>query len=103
MSEGKVRPNKLGQYFVNSQSGGANSNEPRIKFVTPMAQAVELAKSELKEEETGVPGSNVANKRTHSKKRANKSKGSTKKKATKRKAPSKQPVNNKKRKVDIFK
>ncbi len=50
MSEGKLRPNKGGQYVVNEQSGGANSDKPRIKFVTPVAQAVELAKSELKEE-----------------------------------------------------
>lgn len=54
MSEGKIKPNDRGKYFVNSQSGGANSNEPRIQFVTPIAQAIELAKSQLKEEETGA-------------------------------------------------
>jgi hypothetical protein len=53
MTEGKTMPNQKGQYLVNSlQSGGSGGDpEPKIKVVTPVAQAVELAKSELARED----------------------------------------------------
>ncbi len=52
MSKGKTRPDKYGHYFIGSvQTGGNKSSEPSIKFVTPMAHAVELAKSDLKHQE----------------------------------------------------
>ena len=51
MAEGKLKPNAKGTYAVDTvQSGGASSEEPLIKMVTPAAQAVDLAKSELEEE-----------------------------------------------------
>ena len=49
MAEGKVRPNHKGHYVVEDKQVGSGSREPEIKFVTPIAQAVELAKSELKD------------------------------------------------------
>jgi len=51
MVSGKTRQNGRGKYVVNSNQTGGNSSDPPVKFVTPVAQAVELAKSELKEEE----------------------------------------------------
>lgn len=49
MAEGKLRPNYKGQYIVGKEQSGGTVREPTIQFVTPIAQAVELAKSELKE------------------------------------------------------
>ncbi len=52
MAKGKTRPDKDGHYFIGSvQTGGNTPSEPSIKFVTPTAHAVELARSELKHEE----------------------------------------------------
>ena len=48
MAEGKLRPNHKGHYIVNDVQYGSGSREPEIRFVTPLAQTVELAKSELK-------------------------------------------------------
>ena len=51
MAEGKTNPNHRGQYLVDSiQSGGDADLSSKIKVVTPVAQAVELAKSELAQE-----------------------------------------------------
>ena len=50
MAEGKLRPNNKGHYIVESTLTGNGSTEPEIKFVTPIAQDIELAKSELKED-----------------------------------------------------
>ncbi len=85
MSKGKTKPDKYGHYFVDSvQRGGNNPPEPSIQFVTPTAQAVELAKSELKHQEDGrnlnkrrAPS---ANKKTHNKKIRTSPKKVTKKK-----------------------
>ena len=49
MAEGKLQPAFLGKYLVSAEQSGGKSNEPNVKFVTPVAQAVELAKSELKD------------------------------------------------------
>ena len=50
MADGKLLPNRDGKFVVDdgNQSGGS-SLDPSIKFVTSVAQDVELAKSELKE------------------------------------------------------
>ena len=50
MADGKLRPNPRGKYVIGANQSGGTSKEPTVKFVTPMAQAVELAKSEMKEE-----------------------------------------------------
>ena len=56
MAEGKARRNIIsgieGYYVVDSiQNGGGKTHDIPVKMVTPVAQAVELAKSELEEEE----------------------------------------------------
>ena len=48
MAEGKLKPDHKGNYVVEKIQTGGVSKEPTIQFVTPVAQAVELAKSELK-------------------------------------------------------
>ena len=48
MAEGKLRPNHKGHYIVHNKQEGDGVKEPKIEWVTPLAQAVELAKSELK-------------------------------------------------------
>ncbi len=64
MSKGKTRPDKYGHYFIGSvQTGGNKPSEPSIKFVTPMAHAVELAKSDLKHQEGDMNASRRAPKR----------------------------------------
>lgn len=51
MAEGKTNPDRQGHYRVDSlQSGGEDRLNTKIKVVTPVAQAVELAKSELAQE-----------------------------------------------------
>lgn len=64
MSEGKKRLNHKGHYIVDrSQIGGA-AEEPEIKFVTPIAQDIELAKSELKDNRNArINGKTKVNKR----------------------------------------
>ena len=47
MAEGKLKPNHKGQYVVEKIQMGGTMKEPTINFVTPVAQAVELAKSEV--------------------------------------------------------
>jgi hypothetical protein len=48
MAKGLVHPDVNGRYRVGHvQSGGTKSDEPQIQMVTPVAQAIELAKSEL--------------------------------------------------------
>ena len=49
MAEGKLRPNPGGKYSVNGNQSGGGSREPMVRFVTPLAQDVELAKSELRD------------------------------------------------------
>lgn len=49
MSEGRARPNHKGRYVVGSGSRHRmTSDTPEIKMVTPVAQAVEMARSELR-------------------------------------------------------
>ena len=47
MAEGKLKPNHKGQYVVDKIQMGGSSNEPTIHVVTPVAQVVEQAKSEV--------------------------------------------------------
>lgn len=55
MTEGKTTPNRKGLYLVDSiQSGGKTQVGSKIKVVTPVAHAVELAKSELAQERKDV-------------------------------------------------
>ena len=55
MAEGKVRPNHKGHYIVEEIQVGSGSREPEINFVTPVAQDIELAKSELKANKGQLP------------------------------------------------
>jgi len=48
MAEGKVIPNHKGHYIVSDVQTGGDSRVPDIRFVTPVARDIELAKSELK-------------------------------------------------------
>jgi hypothetical protein len=56
ISEGRVRPDHKGRYIVGSGSiqrtTSKTAEHPKVTLVTPVAQAVEMAKSEL-ERETG--------------------------------------------------
>ena len=56
ISEGRVRPDHKGRYIVGSGSihrtTSKTTEHPKVTLVTPVAQAVEMAKSEL-ERETG--------------------------------------------------
>lgn len=57
ISEGRVRPDHKGRYIVGS--GSINKVAPKQveqPKVTPVAQAVEIAKSELKREEKIIRG-----------------------------------------------
>jgi hypothetical protein len=59
MAKGKVHSDMHGFYRVGvSQLGGGGGREPRVKLVTPTAQAVEQAKAEIKEvkSDLGPPG-----------------------------------------------
>lgn len=47
MAEGSVKPNHRGHYIVEDGQSGGDTAAPEIKFVTPVAQDVELAKSEI--------------------------------------------------------
>jgi len=47
MAEGKVVPNHKGHYIVENVQTGGDSQQPAVRFVTPIAQDIELAKSEL--------------------------------------------------------
>ncbi|KAK3085330.1 hypothetical protein FSP39_001604 [Pinctada imbricata] len=55
ISEGRVRPDHKGRYIVGSGSRNKVSpkqpEQPKLTLVTPVAQAVEIAKSELRREE----------------------------------------------------
>ena len=50
MATGSLRADYHGKYLVKGNQIGGTSSDANVKFVTPVAQAVELAKSELKEE-----------------------------------------------------
>lgn len=55
VSAGRVRPDHKGRYIVGSGSRHRadptpEKNKPVVKLVTPVAQAIEMAKSELKRE-----------------------------------------------------
>jgi hypothetical protein len=52
ISEGRVRPDHKGRYIVGSGSRASttDSTRPMVKLVTPVAQAIEMAKSELRRE-----------------------------------------------------
>lgn len=62
MSEGKKRSNHKGHYIVDQSQSGGGAQEPEIKFVTPIAQDIELAKSDLKNS-AGIKGNTKGNKR----------------------------------------
>lgn len=59
-SEGRVRPDHKGRYIVGSGSinkvAPKQVEQPKVTLVTPVAQAVEMAKSELKREEKIIRG-----------------------------------------------
>ena len=44
VSEGRVRPDHKGRYIVGS---GSRSTTPKVELVTPVAQNLEMAKSEV--------------------------------------------------------
>lgn len=55
ISAGRVRPDFKGRYIVGSGSrhgpdSSTRQQEPNVKLVTPVAQAIEMAKSELNRE-----------------------------------------------------
>lgn len=50
MAGGKVRPKHKGHYIVEHGQTGGHSRQPGIKLVTPVAQDIELAKSELEKD-----------------------------------------------------
>ena len=49
MAEGKLKRNHKGHYVVEKVRLEEKATKPTIELVTPVAQAVEIAKSELKE------------------------------------------------------
>ena len=50
MADGKTRRNDKGHYIVGDVQKGGVSRELEIKFVTPVARDIEIAKSELKDD-----------------------------------------------------
>ena len=61
ISEGRVRPDHKGRYIVGSGSKNRDPplkliEQPKVTLVTPVAQALEMAKSELEREEKLVNG-----------------------------------------------
>lgn len=83
MAEGKLKPNMHGNYIIEKSQKGGASSQPSINFVTPVAQAVELAKSELQEDEKSYKGRDLPqNKKVYKGKKPAK-------KTTKRKSNSK--------------
>lgn len=62
MSEGKKQSNHKGHYIVEQTQSGEGAQDPEIKFVTPIAQDIELAKSEIKDR-TRIKGKSRGNKR----------------------------------------
>ena len=50
MAKGKLRPNANGKFVVSENQSGGTTEEPSVQFVTPLAHAVELAKSEIRDE-----------------------------------------------------
>jgi hypothetical protein len=60
ISEGRVRPDHKGRYVVGSGSRANSTRDtdrPKVTLVTPVAQAVEMAKSELQREHKVIRGS----------------------------------------------
>ena len=55
MAEGKVIPNHKGHYIVSDVQTGGDSRVPDIRFVTPVARDIELAKSELNADKRQSP------------------------------------------------
>lgn len=59
LSEGRVRPDHKGRYLVGSGSQVKTvraDDTPKVTLVTPVAQAVEMAQSELKREANVIRG-----------------------------------------------
>lgn len=60
ISEGRVRPDHKGRYIVGSGSrpnlAPVPVDQPKVTLVTPVAQAIEIAKSELKREGKVIRG-----------------------------------------------
>lgn len=58
ISQGRVRADHKGRYIVGSgarwRSPTSSSNDPRLTMVTPIAQTIEMAKSELKSDDSKV-------------------------------------------------
>ena len=67
MAEGKLHPNHKGHWIVEQIQEGGQSREPEIKYVTPIARDIELAKSELEQNNhssgTITKRSNISKKR----------------------------------------
>lgn len=60
ISAGRVRPDYKGRYIVGSGSHNrtvppSQEHKPTVKLVTPVAQAVEMARSELEREQDNSP------------------------------------------------
>ena len=92
MARGEVHPDKNGYYRVAGGSGsklrgeGPQREGPNIKMVTPVAQAIEIAKADIKDEklaELGPPG-DKKKKRSGSLKKKKRSGSLKKKKLLKR-------------------
>ena len=60
IQEGYAKPDHMGRYLVGSgkhlrskkENTNASQQPPQVKFVTPIAQALEIAKSELRREQS---------------------------------------------------
>lgn len=48
LSQGKVHPDHKGRFIVGSGSRYKSDSTPKVELVTPVAQTLEMAKSELK-------------------------------------------------------
>ena len=67
MALGELHPNHDGNFAKDENQHGGMSIDPPIKFVTPLARAVDLAKSELKENAKSYKGEvSIQNKRKKS-------------------------------------
>ena len=81
IQEGYAKPDHMGRYLVGSgkhlrskkENTNASQQPPQVKFVTPIAQALEIAKSELRREQSTDQRKNEAP-RAGKKKKNNKQK-----------------------------
>ena len=80
---GYVKPDHIGRYIVGSgrkyrPTTEVKAQQPQVKFVTPIAQALEIAKSELQRENFKRRKNNRDERVKNVKKRKNTETGSTK-------------------------